>query len=163
MLVGHFCPHGSGYGSREPLNPDPIRIWIRIKMIQIRTPTALQRAYIPYTLFFKWAMLLGGGMWEGGNGQPYGTGEKKSLLPVSQKLLSQFFTHKYQPGNDSGLFRNSCTYFFFLRGDFSCLKLPNFLSLCTKMEDNFVLHILTICHNSWLIDVTHIHMSWRMC
>jgi hypothetical protein len=46
--------------------------------------------------------------------QPDGTGEKNRCCLLSpQKLLSQFFTHKYQPGNDSGLFRNPCGYFSF--------------------------------------------------
>ncbi len=32
MFVGHFYPPGSGYGSRDLLNPDPICIRIRIRI-----------------------------------------------------------------------------------------------------------------------------------
>jgi hypothetical protein len=43
MFVGHFCPPGSGYGSKDPIksgsNPDPI--WIQIRIYKTETGCSL--------------------------------------------------------------------------------------------------------------------------
>ncbi len=62
-------------------------------------------------------MPLGGGGDVGGSEeQPDGTGEKVPVACFSVPVATVTIFHaycKYQPGNDSGLFRNPCGYFSF--------------------------------------------------
>jgi hypothetical protein len=80
--------------------------------------------------------------------------EQEKKVPVASCLCLRSCCHNFSriminisPGMTQDCFVIRAK-FFFLIGDFSCLKFPNFLSLGVKIEDNFVLHVLTIRLNS---------------